>query len=107
MVASATSACTIILCTIAFRKLYTSRVADRELGDVQMDSMLCFPIYATARAVSRTYSLLLEAAGLTYPQYLVIFVLWQQEEPLSISQIGEQLHLDSGTLTPLVKRLEA
>lgn len=75
--------------------------------DLRLDLQLCFPLYAATRAVTRLYGELLAQVGLTYPQYLVLLVLWEAEEPLSVSGLGERLHLDSGTLTPLLKRLEA
>src|ERR1700730_3577613 len=76
-------------------------------GDAsRLDSMLCFTIYSTAHAFNRAYKPLLDALGLTYPQYLVMFALWEQDD-ISVKEIGELLHLDSGTLTPQLKRLEA
>jgi DNA-binding MarR family transcriptional regulator len=72
----------------------------------RLGSMLCFTIYSTAHAFNRAYKPLLDALGLTYPQYLVMFALWEQDD-ISVKEIGELLHLDSGTLTPLLKRLEA
>jgi DNA-binding MarR family transcriptional regulator len=70
-----------------------------------LDQQLCFALYSASLAMSKTYKPHLDALGLTYPQYLVMLVLWEQEE-LSVSDIGERLFLDSGTLTPLLKRLE-
>lgn len=76
-------------------------------GDVlKLDSQLCFAVYAAAHAFTATYKPLLEPLGLTYPQYLVMLVLWQ-EDGMTVSAIGSRLGLDSGTLTPLLKRLEA
>src|ERR1700681_2346838 len=72
----------------------------------RLGSMLCFTIYSTAHAFNRAYKPLLDALGLTYPQYLVMVALWEQDD-ISVKEIGELLHLDSGTLTPLLKRLEA
>lgn len=69
------------------------------------DEQLCFALYAATRAMMRTYKELLDPLGLTYPQYLVMLVLWEQDG-LSVSEIGDKLMLDSGTLTPLLKRLE-
>src|SRR4030088_3699690 len=72
----------------------------------RLGSMLCFAIYSTAHAFNRAYKPLLDKLGLTYPQYLVMLVLWERDgEP--VKNIGERLFLDSGTLTPLLKRLEA
>ena len=73
---------------------------------LRLDAQLCFPLYAASRAVTKEYAALLEGTGLTYPQYLVMLVLWEQEEPPSVGELGERLRLDSGTLTPLLKRLE-
>ena len=71
-----------------------------------LDRQLCFAIYSTSLAMTKLYKPLLEPLGLTYPQYLVMLVLWQQDG-LTVSQLGERLGLDSGTLTPLLKRLQA
>jgi DNA-binding MarR family transcriptional regulator len=76
-------------------------------GDVlKLDDQLCFAVYAAAHAFTATYKPLLEPLGLTYPQYLAMLVLWQ-EDGVTVSAIGARLGLDSGTLTPLLKRLEA
>ncbi|WP_141014576.1 MarR family winged helix-turn-helix transcriptional regulator [Nocardioides sambongensis] len=73
----------------------------------ELDLQLCFPLYAASRALTRAYGPLLARAGLTYPQYLTLLALWSAEEPLSVGELGARLRLDSGTLTPLLKRLEA
>lgn len=73
---------------------------------LRLDSQLCFALYAAARAMTQAYAKLLTPLGLTYPQYLVLLVLWE-EDGLAVRQLGERLELDSGTLTPLLKRLEA
>lgn len=70
-----------------------------------LDSQVCFRLYAASRAITRCYQPLLSQLGLTYPQYLVMLVLWEEDEP-TVKRIGERLRLDSGTLTPLLKRLE-
>jgi DNA-binding MarR family transcriptional regulator len=70
-----------------------------------LDDQLCFALYAAQRAMTRAYAPLLEPLGITYPQYLVMIVLWE-EDGASVKRIGERLALDSGTLTPLLKRLE-
>lgn len=80
-------------------------VEDRE-SMLQLEQQMCFPIYASANAIVKTYRPLLEPLGLTYPQYLVMMVLWE-ETPISVGDIGRKLLLDSGTLTPLLKRLAA
>ncbi len=70
-----------------------------------LDDQLCFALYSTSHAMNRAYREPLRALGLTYPQYLVMLVLWQKDA-LSVSDIGSRLYLDSATLTPLLKRLE-
>ncbi len=72
---------------------------------LRLDQQLCFALYNASRAMIRAYAPLLEPLGLTYPQYLVLLVLWQ-EDGLPVKQLGDRLGLDSGTLTPLLKRLE-
>jgi len=72
----------------------------------RLDQQLCFAIYATMHAVNKAYAPLLERIGLTYPQYLVMLALWEADD-VTVKEIGERLQLDSGTLTPLLKRLEA
>lgn len=74
--------------------------------DLRLDSQLCFAAYATAHAFNRVYKPLLDRLGLTYPQYLVLLVLWERDD-LTVKEIGQRMFLDSGTLTPLLKRLEA
>jgi DNA-binding MarR family transcriptional regulator len=71
-----------------------------------LDQQFCFALYSASHAMTRTYKLLLDQIGLTYPQYLVMLVLWETDG-LLVKQIGARLFLDSGTLTPLLKRLEA
>ncbi|MGB6102336.1 MAG: MarR family transcriptional regulator [Pusillimonas sp.] len=70
-----------------------------------LDDQLCFALYSTSLAMNKVYRALLRQLGLTYPQYLVMMVLWERDE-LTVSEIGERLFLDSATLTPLLKRLE-
>ena len=71
-----------------------------------LDRQLCFALYSASLAMTKAYKPLLEPLGLTYPQYLAMLVLWETDG-VSVSQLGERLRLDSGTLTPLLKRLEA
>ncbi|ATQ43968.1 MarR family winged helix-turn-helix transcriptional regulator [Caulobacter mirabilis] len=73
---------------------------------LKLSSQLCFPVYAAANAIQKAYRPHLKPLGLTYPQYLVMLVLWE-DDGVSLGEIGRRLHLDSGTLTPLLKRLEA
>jgi MarR family transcriptional regulator, organic hydroperoxide resistance regulator len=82
--------------------------AEKHAADpsLQLGNQLCFAIYSTAHAFNRVYKPLLDRLGLTYPQYLVMLVLWERDG-VPVKDIGEQLFLDSGTLTPLLKRLEA
>lgn len=70
-----------------------------------LDRQLCFALYAASLAMTKVYKPLLEPLGLTYPQYLVMLVLWETDGP-TVSQLGDRLALDSGTLTPMLKRLE-
>lgn len=72
-----------------------------------LDQQICFPLYAASRAMTRAYADLLGPVGLTYPQYLVLLALWEAPGALSVGELGARLQLDSGTLTPLLKRLEA
>lgn len=74
--------------------------------DLRLEQQLCFAVYSAAHAFNRFYKPLLAELGVTYPQYLVLLVLWEREG-LSVSEIGAQLLLDSGTLTPMLKRMEA
>ena len=84
------------------------RLADE--AALQLDNQLCFKLYAASRAVTRAYKPMLDQLGLTYPQYLAMLVLWEwQDTPPAqptVKALGERLLLDSGTLTPLLKRLE-
>jgi MarR family transcriptional regulator, organic hydroperoxide resistance regulator len=70
-----------------------------------LDNQLCFALYSASLAMTRLYKPLLAELGLTYPQYLALLVLWERDG-LMVSELGERLSLDSGTLTPLLKRLE-
>lgn len=71
----------------------------------RLDEQLCFALYSASRAVTAAYRPLLDELGITYPQYLVLLVLWE-EQSCSVGHLGDRLHLDSGTLSPLLKRLE-
>ena len=88
-------------------KTKTQTPAARAAGDhLRLDNQLCFALYAASGLVTRAYRPLLEPLGLTYPQYLVMLALWEQA-PRTVKALGQALELDSGTLTPLLKRLEA
>lgn len=80
------------------------------IDSLKLDSQLCFKLYAASRAVIRAYKPMLDQLGLTYPQYLAMLVLWEWQdaapEQPTVKALGERLALDSGTLTPLLKRLE-
>ena len=73
---------------------------------LQLDNQLCFALYSTSLAMTKIYKPMLHELGLTYPQYLSMLVLWEKDG-LMVSELGQRLYLDSGTLTPLLKRLEA
>ncbi len=75
-------------------------------SQLDLDRQLCFSLYRASRAVTRAYRPVLTELGLTYPQYLVMLVLWETEGPLGVGEVGERLGLDSGTLTPLLRRME-
>ena len=83
---------------------------DLSSDSLSLDSQLCFKLYAASRAVIRGYKPMLEQLGLTYPQYLAMLVLWEWHDGApaqpTVKALGERLLLDSGTLTPLLKRLE-
>ena len=73
---------------------------------LKLDNQLCFPLYAASREVTKLYHPMLTDLNLTYTQYLVMMVLWETD-PITEKEMGKRLHLDSGTLTPVLKSLEA
>lgn len=77
-----------------------------DIDMLQLSQQLCFALYSTSHSFTRAYKPLLEPLGLTYPQYLVMLVLWEVDG-VTVKEIGAKLQLDSGTLTPLLKRLDA
>lgn len=79
--------------------------ADPARDPLLLDNQLCYALYAAAHRMTKAYRPLLDRIGLTYPQYLVLLVLWEQDR-VTVSEIGRRLRLDSGTLTPVLKRLE-
>jgi DNA-binding MarR family transcriptional regulator len=83
----------------------TENSTKKTAASLLLDDQLCFALYSTGLAMNKVYRRLLQALGVTYPQYLVLLVLWEGDE-LTVSEIGERLFLDSATLTPLLKRLE-
>jgi DNA-binding MarR family transcriptional regulator len=72
---------------------------------LKLDNQLCFPLYACSREIVRLYKPFLDEIGLTYTQYIAMMVLWERKQ-LTVKQLGEILYLDSGTLTPLLKKME-
>lgn len=86
-------------------KTQTAKTMEIPEEEKRLEKQLCFAVYSTAHAFTRAYKPILDKVGLTYPQYLVMLVLWEKSE-LPVKTIGEQLDLDSGTLSPLLKRLE-
>jgi MarR family transcriptional regulator, organic hydroperoxide resistance regulator len=81
----------------------TNTMTDQAL---RLDNQLCFALYSASLAMTKLYKPLLDELGITYPQYLVLLVLWENDG-LTVSELGERLYLDSGTLTPLLKRMES
>ena len=77
-----------------------------ESAALRLDNQLCFALYSTTHALTKAYAPLLERLGLTYPQYLAMLVLWEGDD-ITVKELGARLFLDSGTLTPLLKRLDA
>jgi DNA-binding MarR family transcriptional regulator len=84
----------------------TEDAQDERFEFLRLENQLCFGLYAAAHAMNRAYRLKLGPLGLTYPQYLTLLALWEADRQ-SVSELGERLRLDSGTLTPVLKRLEA
>ena len=84
----------------------TGKVAAPGDDPLLLDRQVCFPLYAATNLLNRLYGPVLKPLGLTYPQYLVMLVLWE-DEPQTVGSLGARLYLDSGTLTPLLKRMEA
>lgn len=78
---------------------------DGQIPELELDNQLCFAWYDASRAVVRAYGPYLDDLGLTYPQYVTMLVLWESDGPLSMGDLGARLHLDSGTLAPMIKRL--
>jgi DNA-binding MarR family transcriptional regulator len=88
------------------RAVSTAGAEPTQEGSLLLDDQLCFALYAASRAVTARYRPLLDELGLTYPQYLVMLVLWEQDS-ISVRDLGNALQLESSTLSPLLKRLEA
>ena len=90
----------------ASSKSTTSDKRGSHAPQLKLDNQLCFALYAASNQITRLYQPLLAGVGLTYPQYLVLLVLWEHGTR-SVGELGQALYLDSGTLTPLLKRMEA
>ncbi|RSZ55542.1 MarR family transcriptional regulator [Massilia atriviolacea] len=84
----------------------TKQTLPAGINMLALENQFCFALYSASHAMTKTYKPMLDRLGLTYPQYLVMLVLWEQDAIL-VKDIGARLFLDSGTLTPLLKRLEA
>ncbi|MGQ8921048.1 MarR family winged helix-turn-helix transcriptional regulator [Bacillus halotolerans] len=78
---------------------------ENEFDHMKLENQLCFLLYASSREMTKQYKPLLEKLNVTYPQYLALLLLWEHET-LSVKKMGELLYLDSGTLTPMLKRME-
>ncbi|ALC82348.1 MULTISPECIES: MarR family winged helix-turn-helix transcriptional regulator [Bacillus] len=78
---------------------------EKEFDHLRLENQICFLLYASSREMTKQYKPLLEELDVTYPQYLVLLLLWEHKQ-LSVKKLGEQLYLDSGTLTPMLKRME-
>lgn len=83
----------------------TTAVADADFNPLLLQNQLCFPLYASARKIVAAYHPFLKAIGLTYAQYVTMMVLWE-EKSITMHELGKRLYLDSGTLTPVLKKLE-
>lgn len=98
---------TILLCTMCYRHFMPDPTLSISADPIPvLDEQICFALYSASRAITARYRDLLDPLGLTYPQYLVLSVLWHVE-PVTVTYLGERLHLDSGTLSPLLRRMEA
>jgi MarR family transcriptional regulator, organic hydroperoxide resistance regulator len=86
--------------------MHICSINQKQMDYLKLEDQACFPVYALSRVLTAHYKPILEGIELTYPQYLVMLVLWEHQQ-LSVKEIGEKLLLDSGTLTPLLKKLEA
>lgn len=97
----------IMLCAIQLRMPKSKRPSKMMIDDMlKLDHQLCFALYSASLAMTKLYKPLLDPLNLTYPQYLAMLVLWEGDG-VTVSELGARLQLDSGTLTPLLKRLEA
>ena len=81
-------------------------MADKNYDDLRLDNQLCFPLYALSKEVIKQYRPYLDEINLTYTQYIAMMVIWEKEK-INVKELGKKLYLDSGTLTPVLKSLEA
>lgn len=81
-------------------------MSDRKYDSIKLENQLCFPLYACSKEIIRRYKPFLDELDLTYTQYITMMVLWDKKE-MNVKELGEYLYLDSGTLTPVLKKLEA
>lgn len=95
-----------MLLVLHFVQISASSLTMSKFENLKLKNQLCFALYAATNAITRLYRNRLNHLGLTYPQYLVMMVLWEKDG-LTVKNLAEQLHLDSATITPLLKRLEA
>lgn len=94
------------LASMPKRTAATVEIKSSRVADLLLDSQLCFSLYATSLAMTKVYRPLLATLGLTYPQYIVMLALWEQDR-LTVGALGERVALDSGTLVPMIRRLTA
>jgi MarR family transcriptional regulator, organic hydroperoxide resistance regulator len=85
---------------------YARHVTQPPTPQLALDNQLCFALYSASRAITRAYGPPLAELGLTYPQYLAMLALWEADGPMAVGDVSARLRLDSGTVTPLLKRLE-
>ena len=80
-------------------------MSEQKIDEFKLENQLCFPLYAAARKITAAYTPLLKPLGITYTQYIVFLVLWEKDN-ISVGDLCEKLYLDSGTITPLLKKME-
>lgn len=91
--------------TLTNKELVKEVMAEKDFEHMKLENQLCFLLYASSREMTKRYKPLLDKLNVTYPQYLALLLLWEHEE-LNVKRMGELLYLDSGTLTPMLKRME-
>lgn len=90
--------------TLTNKELVKEVMAEKDFEHMKLENQLCFLLYASSREMTKRYKPLLDKLNVTYPQYLALLLLWEHEE-LNVKRMGELLYLDSGTLTPMLKRM--